>query len=177
MPESGRPPSVARVPEQRGPVLLRATTLKDLPFILTAEQDADSRQFIIPWSAEQHATALGDSDIAHLVIEQKGRESVGFVIVAGLTNAHASLEFRRIVVSAKGKGIGRAAVRLVKQLAFAQWHAHRLWLDVKQNNLRARRLYESEGFAVEGLIRECLRGESGYESLIVMSMLEKEHLR
>ncbi|WP_326536991.1 GNAT family N-acetyltransferase [Pseudorhodoferax sp.] len=78
----------------------------------------------------------------------------------------------------KGQGLGRACVRLLKQLAFTQLRAHRFWLDVMSLNERAHRLYLSEGFVEEGRLRESVRvnieGADGYDSLIVMSMLDRE---
>jgi mannose-6-phosphate isomerase-like protein (cupin superfamily) len=95
--------------------------------------------------------------------------------LAGLQNSNHSVEFRRLVITDKGCGFGRAAVKLVKKLAFEKMQAHRLWLDVKTQNCRARRLYESEGFVVEGILRECLKSEAGFDSLVVMSMLRNEY--
>jgi RimJ/RimL family protein N-acetyltransferase len=63
----------------------------------------------------------------------------------------------------------------VKRFAFVERRAHRLWLDVKEQNHRARSLYESEGFTLEGVLRECLKGAEGFESLVVMSMLASEY--
>lgn len=80
------------------------------------------------------------------------------------------------MVTEKGKGYGKEALRLVKQLAFEELGAHRLWLDVKKQNVRARHVYESEGFVVEGVLRECLKAEAGFESLVVMSMLRDEYI-
>lgn len=157
-------------------VRLRSTTLEDLDFVLAAEQDPENRPFIIPWSREQHTVTLTDPDLAHRIIYRVPQGGpVGFVILAGLTNPHRSIEFRRIVVTAKRQGLGRAAVRLVKHFAFAEQGAHRLWLDVKDHNHRARRLYEAEGFVVEGVLRECLKGDAGFESLVIMSMLSSEY--
>jgi RimJ/RimL family protein N-acetyltransferase len=158
------------------PVHLRPTTRDDLDFVLAAELDPDNRPFVVAWTREQHAAALHDSDLAHLIIEHRiTRDRAGFVILAGLANPNLSLEFRRIVVTAKRMGIGRAVVRLVKRFAFRQHGAHRLWLDVKEHNVRARRLYEAEGFIVEGVLRECLRGDSVFASLVVMSLLASEY--
>ena len=50
----------------------------------------------------------------------------------------------------KGRGHGRAALRLAIELAFEEHGAHRLWLDVKPHNERARALYRSAGFVEEG---------------------------
>jgi RimJ/RimL family protein N-acetyltransferase len=66
-------------------------------------------------------------------------------------------------------------VRAVKRFAFEEHQAHRLWLDVKAFNARARHLYASEGFVEEGVLRECLRGESRFDSLVILSMLASEY--
>lgn len=122
--------------------------------------------------------ALTDPDVCHLVIERlDDQRPVGYIILAGLKNSNQSVEFRRIVVTEKGKGYGKCALRLVKRLAFEHLDAHRLWLDVKDFNARARHIYESEGFIVEGTLRECFKVEDTFESLVVMSMLKREYKR
>jgi RimJ/RimL family protein N-acetyltransferase len=64
-------------------------------------------------------------------------------------------------------------------MAFRDLHAHRFWLDVKQLNTRALALYQSEGFVEEGRLRESVRvatgAGDGYDSLVVMSMLDREY--
>ena len=78
----------------------------------------------------------------------------------------------------KGQGLGRACVRVLKAMAFRDLAAHRFWLDVKSLNERALALYRSEGFVEEGRLRESVRlmtaGADGYDSLVVMSMLDRE---
>ena len=59
-------------------------------------------------------------------------------------------------------------------MAFDDLGAHRFWLDVRTHNARARGVYESEGFVAEGTLRECVRGADGFDSLVVMSMLQAE---
>lgn len=79
-----------------------------------------------------------------------------------------------MVVQHQGRGVGRAALRVAKKVAFDDLGAHRFWLDVKTHNARARALYDSEAFVVEGVLRESVRVSGGYESLTLMSMLEHE---
>jgi RimJ/RimL family protein N-acetyltransferase len=159
-------------------VVLRPTTGADLDFVLAAEGEADSAPFILPWTRAQHAAALADPDLCHRVVTVPAGRAVGFVLLAGLASPHRSVEFRRVVVTEKGAGYGRAAVRAVARLTFGELRAHRLWLDVKAQNGRARRLYESEGFVTEGVLRECLaRADGGYDSLVVMSLLATEYAR
>ncbi len=159
-------------------IRLRPTAADDLPFVLATEHDEENSRFILPWERERHEAALGNPDIRHLIVEAaESAEPVGYVIVAGLQNPHHSIELMRITVARKGHGYGRAALQLVKELAFTQWGAHRLWLDVKEQNHRAQRLYLSEGFVLEGTLRECLKTGDAYESLHVMSILRGEYER
>ena len=157
-------------------IRLLRTKEDDLDFVLSAEQSAENRSFVSVWVRAQHLGAVTAEDALHLIIENTADGSrVGYVILAGLADANQSIELRRIVVTEKGKGYGKEALRLVKRLAFEELKAHRLWLDVKEHNVRARNLYESAGFVAEGLLRECIKGEVGFESLVVMSMLDGEY--
>ena len=85
------------------------------------------------------------------------------------------VELKRIVLQPKDLGYGRACVRLLAEMAFRDLGAHRFWLDVKALNVRAQALYRSEGFVEEGRLRESVRTEDVFDSLIVMSMLDREH--
>jgi RimJ/RimL family protein N-acetyltransferase len=157
-------------------IRLRSTRENDLDFVLRAEEDAENRSFVSVWAREQHLDALTSKNLSHLIIENvTDGNRVGYIILAGLADANQSIEFRRIVVTDKGKGHGKEALRLVKEMAFQEMKAHRLWLDVKEHNVRARHVYESEGFVAEGVLRECIKAEVGFESLVVMSMLCGEY--
>lgn len=154
--------------------------LSDLDFVVSVEQDGSNRPFITPWERTQHEGAIRFPDSRHFIVEVgEGSERAGFVILQGCRNPHRSVELKRIVLMPKGQGLGRACVRLLKRLAFTQLHAHRFWLDVKALNTRAQALYTSEGFVEEGRLRESVRltldGADGYDSLIVMSMLNREY--
>lgn len=161
-------------------VHLRPTMLSDLDFVVSVEQDGSNRPFITPWERTQHEGAIRFPDSRHFIVELgDGSERAGFVILQGCRNPHGSVELKRLVLQPKGRGLGRACVRLLKKLAFTQLHAHRFWLDVKALNTRALQLYASEGFVEEGRLRESVRvsieGADGYDSLIVMAMLDREY--
>jgi RimJ/RimL family protein N-acetyltransferase len=158
-------------------VTLRPTTEGDLDFVVSAERAAENAPYIRHWPLEQHRAALRDPDIAHRIVEVSGPwpEDGGYLILLGLTNPHLGIEFKRLVITCKGAGLGRAAVRAVKRWAFLTHGAHRLWLEVKTLNARAHRLYASEGFREEGTLRDVIRAADGWESLIVMSMLAPEY--
>jgi RimJ/RimL family protein N-acetyltransferase len=156
-------------------VRLRPTMTSDLEFVVSLEQDPENLPFITPWERTQHEAAIRFPDFRHFIVEGgPGLESRGFVILIGCRSRNQSLELKRMVIREKGRGYGRAALRVVKKVAFDDLGAHRLWLDTKEHNSRARSLYDSEGFIVDGVMRESVKTSQGFVSMVVMSMLQGE---
>lgn len=156
-------------------VRLRPTMTSDLDFVVSLEQAQENAPFITPWERTQHEAAIRFPDFRHFIVEGgEGLESVGFVILIGCRNPNQSIELKRMVIQAKGAGFGRAALRVAKKVAFDDLGAHRFWLDVKKRNGRAKALYDGEGFVVEGELREAVKMDDGFETMIVMSMLRSE---
>ncbi|MEW1830534.1 GNAT family N-acetyltransferase [Streptomyces sp. NPDC088196] len=93
----------------------------------------------------------------HLVAEID-RRIVGYIRLAFPTelacNAHVrQIQGLAVADEARGKGVGRALVRAAVEEARRRG-ARRLTLRVLGHNTPARRLYEAEGFAVEGVLPE-----------------------
>lgn len=166
---------------------LRLGNSSDLAFIVAAEQAEQESGYIGQWSFEQHQAALVDPDIFQYVIERDtDHQCVGYLILRGIQNSPQNIELQRIVVTEKGNGYGRAALQQIKAIAFRTHNAHRLWLDVKSHNPRAKALYESEGFRVEGTLRDCIQLSKSHKthalapcrvSLVIMSILRSEYDR
>ncbi len=173
-------PGPAAIPTRTPPLRLRPTMLSDLDFVASVENDQRNRPFITPWERTQHEGAVRFPDFRHFIVEA-GADGArdGFVILQGCRNPHRSVELKRLVLQTKGLGLGRRCVRLLKRMAFRDLHAHRFWLDVKSLNTPALALYASEGFVEEGRLRESVRisgdAADGYDTLIVMSLLDREY--
>jgi RimJ/RimL family protein N-acetyltransferase len=166
------------LPQPAAALRLRPTMQSDLEFVISVEQHPENRPYITPWDRTQHEGAIRFPDFRHFIVEAgPGYPSAGFVILQGCRNPHGSIELKRMVLSpdVQGRGYGRLAIGLVVRLAFRDLGAHRFWLDVKSRNLRAQAVYRSEGFVEEGRLRESVKVEDGYDSLVVMSMLAAEH--
>ena len=164
--------------EKLDTIILRNTQECDLDFVINAERDSYNSQFVDQWPREQHLDAMVSKDILHLLFEDEDlNKPVGYAIVAGLENRNKSIELKRIVITDKGRGVGRKAIRLVKKMAFEKFKTHRLWLDVREKNRLAQNLYKSEGFIEEGILRQCVLCKEGYESLVLMSILEEEYFK
>jgi diamine N-acetyltransferase len=151
---------------------LRPTREDDLGYVVAAEAHPDNAPFLAPSPYDVHLGFLRDPRQRHLIVEA-GEKPVGFVLLQ-LHPEDRAVELRRLAVTEKGRGYGRAALRLVMAQAFEEHDAHRLWLDVKPHNERALALYRSAGFVEEGLLRDALYYGERFESLIVMSILRPE---
>jgi len=93
----------------------------------------------------------------HLVAELD-RRIVGYVRLAFPTSLACNTHVRQIqglavAEEARGRGVGRALIRAAVEEARRRG-ARRLTLRVLGHNTPARRLYESEGFVVEGVLPE-----------------------
>lgn len=155
-------------------VIFQPTTATDLDFVLEQERHPDNRRFILQWPHERHLATMENEDSGHWIIEVDGQR-VGYVILNGLTNPYGAVELARMVISEKGHGYGRQALRAIKRIVFEEWGKHRLWLDVMTYNERARGLYQSEGFIEEGIWHDALLVDGEYVSLVFMAMLETDY--
>jgi diamine N-acetyltransferase len=151
---------------------LRPAAEHDVDFVLAVEADPDTAPFLADATREYHLGLMADPRVHHFVVEADGRD-VGFVM-AETDERNRAVNLRRIAVAEKGRGHGRAALRLTLRWAFEERGAHRVYLDVKPHNERARALYRSEGFQEEGLMRDALLFDGAFQSLVLMSILRTE---
>lgn len=132
-------------------------------------------QFITVQPPAEHLAALQNPNFAYLVARGDEGEVAGYVILTGLQSPHHNVELRRIAVRNPSQRLGRPVLREAIHLAFTRYNAHRLWLDVAEENTRAQSLYRSLGFQQEGILREAHFHNGSYASLVLMSMLAREY--
>ena len=124
------------------PVSIRFAVLDDVPALLAIKQEAASAAH---WTREQYAR-LVESGIV-LVAEEAGNIS-GFVCAKAVAG---DWEIENMVVAKQGRrrGIGSGLLdellRGVRNQAGAA-----VWLEVRESNQPARRLYEKHGFRETG---------------------------
>jgi diamine N-acetyltransferase len=148
----------------------------DIGLICELENEQENKAFITPYDKHRHQLVIDSKDEEHLTVwDKETNKIIGFIILAGLENPNLSLEFRRIVIQSKGKGFGRLCLQLIKEYCFKRLKFHRLWLDVFDYNERAINLYKTEGFQIEGHLREVIRQGDKYRNLIVLSILDREY--
>jgi len=158
---------------ERDKIKLELTQLDNILNIIQIERK--NSEFIGQYDFERHRAVIESDDEIHLSIFNKSNNSlIGHIILAGLENTNDSIEFRRIVISKKGCGFGKASIDLIKKYCFENLKAHRIWLDVYSDNVRAIGLYKCQGFRIDGLLRDSVKQNGKYRSLVIMSILKND---
>ncbi len=129
---------------------IRPATAADLAAVTAIERAA----FSDPWSPASFRSLLGNAQVAFRVAEAGGQ--VAGYAVAWFAADEAELANLAVAAPARGRGVG--ALLLDAVLAEA---AHRgaatVYLEVRESNAAARRLYASRQFAAVGRRRRYYR--------------------
>jgi RimJ/RimL family protein N-acetyltransferase len=73
-----------------------------------------------------------------------------------------------------GKGLGTDAMLALLDFGFGQLRLERMWLEVYDFNVRARRSYEKCGFVLEGTERHAIFKRGRFHGVHLMSILRAE---
>ena len=154
---------------------LRLATPLDIAAIIALEQGPAAREFVGQWSEDRHRATLTSGDARYYVSETDSGEIESYAILRGLSEDSRSIELKRIVVAIPERGLGRRILRELQRITFDELGAHRLFLDVFEDNSRARHIYESLGFRYEGIMRDAACRDGRWFNLHLMSILETEY--
>ena len=163
---------------REGPrLILRRAAEEDIDYICALQEDAGNRDYIVPFTREEHTIIVTQAKAAiDIIVEERGSGArVGYLHVGGLLLPSKEQEWTHVVIAKKGLGYGHETMKLLKAWAFEDMGAHRAWLDCKDYNARALHLYESEGMVREALIRETILYRNAYENLVILGILDREY--
>ena len=120
----------------------RTARASDVAYILAREADP-SNEYIHRWDEATHRANMADDAFHYLMAQNTAGEVVGYAILKD--NQDNRVEWRRVVIGTPGKGIGKSFMAdVLAYFIYAGKSA--VWLDVYQNNARARRVYSALGF-------------------------------
>jgi diamine N-acetyltransferase len=154
---------------------LRLATPADVPAIIALERTPVAREFVGQWSEDRHRATLTGGDARYYVSQTEWGELQAYAILRGINEDSRAIELKRIVVAVPERGLGRRMLKELMHIVFHELGAHRFFLDVYDDNARARHLYESLGFQYEGVMRDAARREGQWCNLHLMSILESEY--
>lgn len=124
------------------------------------------------WYASR-AQVDGRLDLA--VVDRASDTVVGEVVLNEFDASSNSANFRTLMgPEGRGRGLGTEAARLILGYGFEVIGLHRIGLDVFAFNPRARHVYATVGFVVEGVKRDAFAFDDEYVDEIWMSILADE---
>lgn len=150
---------------------MRAADETDVGFVGALFCLPHARAFLNDPGAAGMEALLDDPNVECYIIEsEKGNRAGAFI----LRNGGFAIEFAALVASPPGKGAGRFALEWGIRHAFAACGAHRIALEIREDNESTRALCERLGFQKEGCLRDafCDARTGAYRNLIAYGMLE-----
>jgi ribosomal-protein-alanine N-acetyltransferase len=137
-----------------GALVIRRAEREDIPAVLRIEGES----FADPWTADSFESSLALDRIQFLVAEelltdngseQAGARSLVGYVIALVAADEGEVADLAVAPAARRRGIGGLLLDRVS-LAAADRGVRALYLEVRESNLAARRLYESRSFRPVG---------------------------
>ena len=157
-------------------IILRPLEEKDAPFMLEWMHDPQIQKHFqksmdkvslddaLKFCREAgsiHNIAHGDS--VHFAIADENDEYLGTISLKNVDFNNSNAEYAiALRASSAGKGIASQATRMLLKKAFYEMGLHRVYLTVLSGNQSAIRLYEKNGFVLEGELRQHLQKGGKY---------------
>ena len=108
-------------------------------------------------------------------VESDTGRALGHISLGSISEQNRSGRISRVLVAeGKGRGYCAAMVQNLLKIGFEQLHLHRIDLGVYDFNHAAIRCYKKCGLQVDGVLRDVMRHDDHYWSLVEMSILEDE---
>lgn len=138
-----------------------------LPTDVDAVHTLDARAYPHPWSRANFADAIASGYVCACLCAADGTLMGHVVVMRGVDEMH--LLNITVAPEHQGRGLGAAMLRDVMAWSQAEG-AEALWLEVRQSNERARRLYVRGGFEAVGQRKGYYPDGRGREDAVVMRL-------
>jgi len=132
-----------------------------------------SRSELGDWLERHRASA---DEIMWAIVRPDDDCCIGHAGLYRIDNRVRTAEFGILIgdPSAWGRGIGTRVTAFALAYGFAELNLRRVSVRVLASNARARQLYESVGFEVEGCLRGAFYGGGQYVDVILMARLRED---
>lgn len=170
--------------DEKAGIYLRKMTWEDTDrIILWRNSDAVRKNFIYQefFTRESHEnwirTKIETGEAVQMIICDTVSDSpLGSVYIRDIDRRHQKAEYGIFIgePSARGRGLGTAAAKLMLRYCFTEEKLHRIYLRAFAGNKQAIRSYEKAGFVREGYLREDVLIEGEYCDMVWMAALNAQ---
>lgn len=165
-------------------IFLRKMTWEDTDKIVAWRNSEEVRSRFIyrgTFTREGHEnwirTMVETGKVVQMIICDLETETpLGSVYIRDIDRTHQKAEYGIFIgeESARGRGVGTAAAKLMLKYCFCEEKLHRVFLRAIADNLRAIRSYEKAGFRREALLREDVLLDGEYKDIVLMGILAED---
>jgi len=152
-----------------------------------------NREFLLQWGGPSYNFRLMETQFlneTNMMLEKDPKrlmfsaklienyEAVGHIQLLDIDRVNMSARIGRVLVGEKkykNKGIGLQMVNAILDIAFNKLELHRVDLHVCNFNKSEIACYKEAGFIIEGNLRECIKIDGQYWSVLTCSILEVEY--
>ena len=131
----------------------------------------------LSWYIEGANNFADPSVFIYKAVDAKTGLTLGHISLGGISERDRAGRITRVLVghtTERRRGICQGMVKALLRVAFEELHLHRVSLGVYDFNHAAINCYLKCGFVEEGRMRDVVRHEEGYWTLIEMGILEDE---
>ncbi len=164
---------------------LRPLTEEDIDILKKGYNDPgvrDAMFMYFPLTTEQtqkkiEKMADNEDAIQLMIVEKKTGNTVGHLALVRPDWVSRMMTFYIVILdpSARGRGLGSEATRLVTDYAFNMLNLNRLQLHVNAENAPAKAVYRKIGFKHEGTLRQAMYKDGRYYDFWLMGLLAEEY--
>lgn len=122
-------------------------------------------------------TMVETGKVVQMIICELGTDRpLGSVYIRDIDRQHRKAEYGIFIgeETARGRGVGTAAAKLMLRYCFEEEGLHRVYLRAFADNVQAVRSYEKAGFVREGLLRDDVRIDGRYRDIVWMAAVAQE---
>jgi len=109
------------------------------------DRQSHAENFVARTGLKMHQKYFHDPNVNYLSIENDKGELAGYFILV-VEPLNQSVEFRRILIDHDNLGIGQTAISEMEIYCKDNFNVERIWLDVYEDNVIGKHIYEKFGY-------------------------------
>jgi RimJ/RimL family protein N-acetyltransferase len=126
-------------------ITIRNSKFNELKILFAMGSQDHVGTFLSHKLLETHENDFAINNIIYLSIVSGPGLLAGYIILSK-EDESKSVQFKRILIDEKHLGIGQEAILVMERYCVSELNISRIWLDVYENNAKAKYVYEKLGY-------------------------------